>query len=116
MPVRRLVTCGWLFLALTLLFISGARANDENWRSPGWYQVFGSTGYYLIYSGPYESEDACWAYVNKATADEAYMSNMRAKYGRYNSSANGDWTFFCPHLPSADSAGDISRWRHGPND
>lgn len=72
---------------------------DDDWKGPGFYEVFYSTGVYLIYSGPYANEQACDDYV-KALSDD-YMNKMIQKYGDYGDVTNG-WLFECIPLNSKD--------------
>jgi hypothetical protein len=65
---------------------------DDDWKGPGFYQVFYSTDVYLIYSGPYATKQACVDYVQSLSDD--YMKNMTQKYGDYGDMANG-WLFEC---------------------
>jgi hypothetical protein len=90
---------------LMLVAISGpfelnfARADDidDRWTGPGWYQVFHSTEVYLIYSGPYASQSACFDYVKGLSP--SYSAKMSKKYGRYGDEKNG-WVFYCHELKS----------------
>ncbi len=96
---------GIVFIALFVMAMwraDFARADDnpdDDWKGPGWYQVFYSTDVYLIYSGPYTSQDACIAYVKSLSDD--YMSEMTQKYGTYGDEDNG-WLFECMPLNTKD--------------
>ena len=71
-----------------------ARAESDNWKGPGWYQVFDDgQGIVMIWGGPYADEAACVSYVKGRLADKAYVASMIVKYGDPKV-----WGFDCRNL------------------
>jgi hypothetical protein len=95
------------FVATTMFGTFGlnsARADDDNWTRPGWYQVF-VQDVFLIYSGPYTNKPACVKYVQERLGDQNYMSEMGQKYGKYGDLDSG-WHFNCLFLKTSTSLPD----------
>ena len=80
--------------------------DDDAWKGPGFYEVFYSTGVYLIYSGPYATQDACLAYV-KGLGD-SFVNEMSAKYGTYGDEDNG-WVIYCMPLNTKAECHDLDQ-------
>ncbi len=79
-----------------------ARANsddDKYWKGPGIYELFYSTGVYLVYSGPYADVDSCMVRAKKRIADAAWMTRMYHKYGDFGDKEHG-WTIYCNEIGS----------------
>src|ERR1700752_41948 len=101
----KLIKVAFATLAVTILSgafgLNLAHADSDNgWKGPGWYQVFYSTGVYLIYSGPYATQAAFYDYVQPRLDDDDYMKGMGAKYGKYGD-GDDDWEFECRPLNAA---------------
>lgn len=90
-----------ILVVMTAVIATGrnvARADEEDdkFTGPGWYEIFYSTGVYMIYSGPYATEEACSAYTDGILTDD-YIKNMSRKYGKFNDIDNG-WLMECRPL------------------
>jgi hypothetical protein len=81
--------------AVIFLFVTEMSVHaDENWKGPGWYQVFDDgQGIEMIWTGPYPNEGACRNFVKGRFADRAYVQSMIVKYGDPKV-----WGFNCPYL------------------
>jgi hypothetical protein len=86
----------------------GQQTNEgfsARWTAPGYYEVFYTTDTsYTIWSGPYDTESQCIAYVKNRFADPAYAERMRRKWGTFGDRENG-FVLYCFLLKTKEDAG-----------
>jgi hypothetical protein len=94
----------------TLLSAVAAYASDgkghgwAEWKGPGWYEVLYTVDSgYIIWSGPYASEDACQTYIKDRFSNKGYAENMRKKYGRLGDHENG-FEMYCIEMKTEADA------------
>ena len=81
----------YVLAASALAFLTGPPpAISADWKGPGWYEIFytADSGY-MIWTGPYASEDVCVSTVTARYRDTAYAERMREKYGTFGDREKG---------------------------